>query len=369
MTTYNGDVDTANVIITAKKKETGEADVQAVEAELAHLTAQKARHTNAVSDQCVTYVGRLTEKVDFEAQKEETRKQLDEHTEALITHYGQSITRNLDRFHADFKISSPKHSYRGGTASSSYQILINEVAVDLGDPKTPLDQPSFKNTLSSGDRNTLALAFFFAELERDPAIADKIVVLDDPFNSQDAFRQNQTVQQIKRMAESCAQVIVLSHNPNFLHMLWGRLSPARRKTIQFGRIGEYNTTISEWDIEEAVKARYHADLETLQRYYSDVEGNPRDVVQKIRPVLEGFFRSLYPSQFGDKDWLGDIIAKIRAAGDDHPHFKQLDDIDDLNAYTARYHHSENNPKAATEPIDDTELKTSVKLALTKVGGF
>ena len=83
-------------------------------------------------------------------------------------------------------------------------------------------------------------------------------------------------------------------------MVWDRLPPADRKTLQFDRVGEENTTVSEWDIEEAVKARYRADVETLQKHYSDNEGNPRDVVLKIRPVLEGFCRNLYPSQFSDR---------------------------------------------------------------------
>jgi hypothetical protein len=42
------------------------------------------------------------------------------------------------------------------------EILINQNAVDLGDVTTPADRPSFKNTL----RNTLALAFFLANLEQ-----------------------------------------------------------------------------------------------------------------------------------------------------------------------------------------------------------
>jgi wobble nucleotide-excising tRNase len=36
---------------------------------------------------------------------------------------------------------------------------------------TPTSQPSFKNTLSAGDRTTLALAFFLAQAEQDQALA------------------------------------------------------------------------------------------------------------------------------------------------------------------------------------------------------
>ena len=368
ITAYNVAVDAANAVINAKKQETGAANVQAVQTELVRLRAVKTRHIEEVRQASLAYQNLLAEKDDLNAQKTETREQLDRHTVELIEHYGQSINRNLDRFHADFRISTPTHSYQGGTASSSYRILINEVAVDLGSPSTPLDAPSFKNTLSAGDRSILALAFFFAEIERDPQRANRIVILDDPFNSQDAFRQSQTVQQIRRLGAFCAQVVVLSHNHYFLKMLWDRLPPAERKTLQLGRVGVENTTISEWDIEDAVKGRYRADVEALQRFYSDNEGDPRDVVQKIRPVLEGYYRNLYPRQFTDQDSLGDIIAKIRRAGEEHPLHQILDHLDDLNVYSRRYHHG-GNPNAATEPIHHGELLNAAKRTLRLVAWF
>ena len=37
----------------------------------------------------------------------------------------------------------------------------------------PMSQPSFKNTLSTGDRSTLALALFLAQLEHDAARSDR----------------------------------------------------------------------------------------------------------------------------------------------------------------------------------------------------
>ena len=365
---YNSAVNAANTIIAAKKQESRTTDLPAQQATLARLRAQKVRHTPDVKRAYQVFQNLNAEKEALDRQKADTREQLDTHTATVIENYGRSVSRILDRFHADFQISIPTHNYRGGTASSSYRIVINDVPVDLGTPETSRDRPSFKNTLSAGDRSTLALSLFFAGLEHDPERTRKIVVLDDPFNSQDAFRQSQTVQQIKRLSESCGQVIVLSHNQHFLKLLWDRLPPARRKALQLGRVGEQNTTISEWDIEDAVKSRYLADVEKLQCYYSDSEGNPRDVVQKIRPVLEGYCRNLCPSEFTDSKMLGQIIAGIRAAGDTHPLYEVLEDVDDLNAYTRRYHHAE-NPNAVTEPLDENELWAYVKSTLRLVGYF
>jgi wobble nucleotide-excising tRNase len=305
-------------------------------------------------------------KVALDIEKARVRDQLDTHTQQVITQYGRSINRYLERINAVFRITAPTHNYRGRTPSTSYQILIDQNAVDLGDPDTPLDRPSFRNTLSAGDRSTLALAFFLAQLEHDPTRANKVVVFDDPFSSMDSFRRSHTIHQIYRCGEIAAQVVLLSHEPSFLKMLWDRVAPADRKTLQLARVGEENTTIVEWDIEKAVQARYKADIDTLMRYYSLGEGEPRDVIQKLRPVLEGFCRNLFPTQFAEGETLGVIVGKIRGFGAAHQLTPIVDDVDELNVYCRRYHHAE-NPNAAVEPIDDAELQGYVKRALSIVG--
>ena len=300
---YNNAVAAANALVNTKKQEARAADAGAIERALATLRAQKARHTDAIAG-CEADAAGHQEKTALEEEKVRVREQLDMHTEAVIRRYGESINRYLERINAGFRITTPTHTYRGGPPSTSYQIVINQRPVELGDATTPLDRPSFRNTLSAGDRSTLALAFFLAELEQDAQRGHKIVVFDDPFTSLDAFRRNQTVHQISRCAESCLQIVVLSHDPNFLKLLWDRVPPADRKTLQLARIGEENTTIAEWDIEKAVQARFRADMDSLQRYFSSTEGAPRDIIQKIRPVLEGYCCNLYPTQFPEGDTLG-----------------------------------------------------------------
>ena len=149
-------------------------------------------------------------------------------------------------------------------------------------------------------------------------------------------------------------------------MLWDRIPTNERKTLQMSRVDVMNTCIAEWDIEDAVKARYKADIETLQKYYTLHDGNERDVIQKIRPVLEGYCRNLNPSQFSEEDTLGVMIGKIRDAGVSHSLFEIHDKLDELNDYCRRYHHAENN-NTATETVDDNELKGYTASTLNLVG--
>ncbi len=365
--TYNQAVRAANTVIAQKKAATGTVDVRVVQRALTLLQATKKRHEPDARTACQEHETALTDKKALEDQKTEAKGRLDEHTREVIGRYEQTINQLLDDFHAGFRITETKHGYPGGIASASYQILINETPVELGDPNSPVAIPSFKNTLSSGDKSTLALAFFLAQIEHDPEKASKIVIFDDPFNSQDSFRKDCTVQKIKKCGDDCPQVIVMSHDQSFLKRIWDRLATlaADRKCLQLMRVGVRDTKICAWDIEEATQARFVADRKALADYYSAGDGNPRDTVNKIRPVLETYCRNLYPGDFGT-DMLGTIIGKIRAAGPAHQLFPLLNELDVLNEYTRRYHHGE-NPNAATEPISDTELQGFVKKTLTIIG--
>ncbi len=365
--TYNQAVRAANGVIAQKKAATGTVDIRVVQSALTLLQAIKKRHEPEGKEACKKYMDAITEKKTIEDKKTRVKVRLDEHTREVIGHYENTINDLLEDFHAGFRITGTDHGYPGGVASTSYQILINETPVELGDPNSPLTIPSFKNTLSSGDKSTLALAFFLSQIEHDPAKASKIVIFDDPFSSQDSFRKDCTVQKIKKCGDECHQVIVLSHDQSFLKRIWDRLAiqAGDRKCLQLMRVGLRDTKICEWDIEEATQSPFAADRKSLAAYYIRGEGSPRDIVVKIRPVLETYCRNLYPGDFGE-DALGTIIGKIRANGPVHQLFPLLEKVEALNEYARRYHHGE-NPNAATEPIDETELHGFVKKTLSIIG--
>lgn len=366
---YNQSVTAANVVINAKKGATGAADLKTVEAALASLRLTKKRHEPEVKAACDAYRAAVARKAKVEEEKAAIKGQLDQYTKTIIGKYEQTINRLLTDFQAGFTITKTDHGYPGGVASSSYQILINNTPVDLGDNNTPLDKPSFRNTLSSGDKSTLALAFFLAQLEHDPDKASKIVVFDDPFNSQDNFRKDHTVRKIRDCGDACAQVIVLSHDLYFLKRIWERLDDktADRKCLELKRLGLLNTSIVAWDIEAATQGAYKADRQVLTDFYHDGRGMPRDVVQKLRPVMEHYTKILGAGALTDTDTLGVIVGKVRAAGATHQLFPLCDTLDDVNVYTRRYHHGE-NPNAATEPISDAELHGYVRRTLEMTGG-
>jgi hypothetical protein len=121
-----------------------------------------------------------------------------------------------------------------------------------------------------------------------------------------------------------------------------------------------------WDLDEATQAQQRADINALSNYYNNATGKPRDIVNKIRPVLETYSRNLFPTQFDHDDILGVICGKIRDAGATHGLAPVLQDLIEANDYTKRYHHGENT-STAIEPINDSELQGFVAKTLSLVG--
>lgn len=353
----------AKDVFNAKKAETGAADVRAVENELHRLQAFKKRHEQPLAQHCDDHIRLTAEKDAIDTEKAEVRKKLDEYTKSVVQPYEKRINELLDAFAADFTIAETKHSYVGGVATSSYQIVINATAVDLGDGKTPATKPSFKNTLSSGDRSTLALAFFLAHLERDEGHGNKVVVLDDPFNSQDAFRRVQTILEIRLIGKKCAQVIVLSHDAGFLKEVWARVPPAERTALMIDNARAQGCKLVPWAIENACAGRIIAEITDLKEYHTSNEGKPLDIVKKLRPVLEDYCRQAHHNYFDEHDTLGEILRKIRESGDQHPAHDIYNELNAINEYTAPFHHADWSAGLNASLIDKPQLDSFVRRTL------
>ena len=358
-----------NAKVAETKAATGAADVQAEEAALARLKLTRSRHTVDVVALCDAYIARVAEKKNIDGRKEEVRAQLEAHTNDIVRPYENRINELLGNFNAGFTIAETRHAFPGGIATSSYRIVINNVNVDLGDGKTTTDQPSFKNTLSAGDRSTLALAFFLAHLEHDSNRAQKIVVFDDPFNSQDAFRRRQTIHEIMAVARDCVQVIVLSHDATFLKQVWDKAPHDSRAAIGIADHRAQGSKISEIDLERICQGRTATDIDDLQAFMATGAGGLLDLIRKCRVVLETYGKTTYPASFAANDWLGEIVRKIREGGDQHPAHALYDELDQINGYTSQYHHGEDVGDATSDQIDPNELTGFVRRTLRVVNAL
>jgi wobble nucleotide-excising tRNase len=364
---YNIAIEEANKLIESFKRSATPARLQSAQNELKWLQLTKKRHEQPLSDACAEYTKLTKEKEALDKQKAEARRKLEKYSTTVVDSY-RNTNAFLKTFTAGFRLDKMKVEYSGRVPNSTFCIVINDTSVEMGSGDTPLDEPSFRNTLSSGDKSTLALAFFLAQIKADAEKGDCIVVFDDPFNSQDQFRRTCTMGEIRRCGRDVAQVLVMSHNSRFLRDLWEQELPTNeRKALWLLPFGHKDTVIAEWPIETDTESEDAANRRVLLSYYHESKGNPRDVVQKLRPVVETHMQRMAP-QLAKIKGLGNMLGKVRDDNAPSIILDAYDDIDDINSYTRKYMHGEGkNPD--TEPVSSTELHGFVGKVLEITGAL
>jgi wobble nucleotide-excising tRNase len=366
--TYNQAVEEANVRIEAFKGRATPAALVSASNELDRLGLTKKRYWPSAVQMCDGYTRLLREKDELEVQKSEARSRLDAYSNEVADVYEKAVNGVLKRFFAGFRLIRTKVEYGGRIANSTFCVVINDVPVDMGNSETPLKEPSFKNTLSAGDRSTLALAFFLAELKASADRTECTVVFDDPFNSQDHNRRTRTTKELRRCGRDVSQVVIMSHDKRFLHDVWPLLPTDQRKALQIFRFGQKDSFILEWNIEADNETDDDANRRTLVEYYNDNEGDPRDVIQKLRPVLETHLKYAASQVLQNVKGLGNMLEKIRETESPPILAEAYDDIDDVNTYTLRYMHGD-RLKPDHPPITRTELQEFVGVVLDITGAL
>ncbi|HMD83757.1 MAG TPA: AAA family ATPase [Terriglobia bacterium] len=369
---YNKNVEAANGLIDQMKKRTTGASQDVVNKELEELKNARMRHGDAKARKlCDEYNQVLGEKETLSNKKQQANRDLKHYAEQVLAKYETNINKHLDDFGATFKICNTGTKLTGGKPSTDYQLSINDTPVNLGDSKSSVGGPCFKNTLSAGDKSTLALAFFIARLEGDPNLPERIVVLDDPVSSLDPSRRTCTQQVIRGLTQKVKQVVVLSHDSHFLLSIWTEEGQSDVKNLQIIRTGQ-ESALEEWDIEKATRDAYLQDYFAIDEYLEKgATGDLRHIACCIRRLIEANLRLRFPKHFGRSEWLGNFIDKIRSASANHMLSlvqPKLTELEALNDYSKKYHHGQNPTGWNSEPINDLELQSYGKRALNFVSG-
>ncbi len=303
-------------------------------------------------------------KEQAERDKETAQAALDSHRVAVFPAYQGAINTYLVKLNAGFSIEQVQPQNTPGRPSCTYELVFNTHRVPVAAGTTAPGSPAFKNTLSAGDRNTLALAFFFAGLDRDPNQANRIVVFDDPVSSLDEHRCVATIQEARGLVSRVAQVCVLSHSKAFLARIWQHADQSNTACLTVARDG-LGSTLAAWNVTEESITEYDKRHSRLREYMASNTGNTREVAQSIRPVLEGYLRVACPQFCPPGQLLGPFrgIAQQRAAsGTPIIDAMKLTELSNLTEYSNRFHH-DTNPAWDSEHINDGELQGFVRRTL------
>ncbi len=344
---------TFNAQIEVVKEKSSTSSVVTLTADLNRLKTIKERHEHDMASLCEAYLKEKGDKTETEKLRDQARNNLEQYRINVFATYENAINNYLGKFNAGFRLDRVAAQNNRSGSSCTYNVLINNVAVPLANNTGP----SFKTTMSAGDRNTLALAFFFASLYQDAGLDEKTVVIDDPMTSLDEHRSLVTIQEIKKLANSVQQVILLSHSKPFLHQMWGKSDKSARTSLQIIRRGA-GSAIGNWDLVQDSFPEHDKRYKLIDEYLVSSDSNrEREVACALRYVLEAFLRVSYPINFPPEEMLGKFHSKcVKALENKKPILNQTDteELRRLLDYANKFHH-ETNAAYATANINDQEL--------------
>jgi len=164
-------------------------------------------------------------------------------------------------------------------------------------------------SLSEGEKQVIALAFFFADL-RKHSDKNKVVVLDDPITSFDAGKRKSTAELIQKETKDFNQLFVFTCDPLFREYCLKQITGERNFYYIFKTKGSSSIHYAPKD-----KETIYASFETEFKDIESVAGSNENVViygQKLRFCLETKIKEDY---FGySEDKLSNMIEKVTGKG-------------------------------------------------------
>jgi wobble nucleotide-excising tRNase len=361
---YNSAVASCLDAVNAVKAVPG-VDEKAAAQNQASWLALKAKSEEPIKTAAEDYTKSDSRLSALEIEKKAAQEALKKYSQTTMSARQATINTLLSDFGANFSIVDAKASYVGREPNTDFAIAVGPNKIKAGEKS--LNEPSFKTVLSAGDKTTLALAFFIAQVTADPKLSDAIVVLDDPFSSQDLNRQFETTSRIRSIAGQACQTIVLSHDPRFLQMIERDANTADTATYQLSCNDAGLGRIDNWSSADELKSTYVRQSETILEYarHGTLLGgtSPSAIHQEIRPFMEDYIQNCFPCRFPPGTYLSDMAKDIRTAGATDPLFGNADEIDAINEYTRTNMHG---GAAVTDPA---ALRAQCKRVHRIVGSY
>ena len=329
-----------NEAIRTVKEQAASADLSALESDLVRLKSIKARFEPDVAGKCDEYLKEKAEKAKTEAARSKAREALDKYRETIFPAYEIAINAYLAKFNAGFRLGSVTSVNNRGGSAANYNVIVNNENVPLRSDAGP----SFRTTLSAGERNTLALAFFFSSLEQTGDLADKILVIDDPMTSLDEHRSLTTMEVIRELYDQVRQIIVLSHSKPFLCGLWSSADKNGRSSARIARASPGSTIIA-WDVSAHAVTEHDRRHKLVGDYlYAADHTKEREVASALRHILESYMRVACPAHCPPERLLGNFLLECerKLGGQDEILSEaNVKELKQLLVYGNRFHHDTN----------------------------
>lgn len=323
--------------------------------------SKKYRNLNERIDKTQAIKLRVQKRID------KNQSKLQQIYEPYLDKIEYTVNEILTDFNTDFYIQMSKIVYQNvGLDENSGKVILSPRLIfdiifsnNLGSPLLVNDiggRDSIDYVLSDGDKSALTFALYMALLKLE-GVEDKVIFVDDPFSSLDSERRFMTIQYLVRISEDVEQLIITSHDENFLEELQNELI-----NNQFDRHGDilcmniekssdtYSKLIkrSNFESKDSLVVTY---IEFKEFLYTKGEISDklelRDITMKIRPFLERIFKIKYPEFYVEgQTWLKNYLDFIKNSNSDKKYqdfqklYPYLNDLKDILAYTRPFNHDD-----------------------------
>ncbi|MCQ1856001.1 AAA family ATPase [Neorhizobium galegae] len=363
--TYNKGVLANIAVIDRARADTATEDLQKTEATHAKWLAMAEKANEPVKSAAAAYLAAEIRSEAIKSEKASAQTALTTYTATTMVSRQAAVNELLGNFGANFRIVDARTNFIGRDPNTEFAIEIGAHKVKAGNKSD--SEPSFKTVLSAGDKTTLALALFIAQIEAVPGLQDAVVVFDDPFNSQDMDRQFQTTSHIRSVSTKARQTIVMSHDPRFLQLIEKNSDDDATRAFQLQCDDSGMGSLRGWSSADELMTLYVQQSEMIREYATHqkvLKGQSlNSVKQAIRPFLEDYLRLRFPGRFPDGAQIVAMAAAIRDAGSDDPLAKFVPDLLALNEYTR-----ENMHGGAASPVAG-ELRAHCRKIVAIVGSY
>jgi len=247
-------------------------------------------------------------KKNIEQKIKNLQEKLEQENKEFFEEYFQEVTNIFNKLGSDdFEIQV---IYRRWGDQPVY-----EPTIKFANEEITSDQLPF--IFSDADRRSLAFSIFISKLKKksEHELKNTIVFLDDPITSFDDNRISQTFIEIKNLATSCRQLIIVAHHSRFLLDTYKKLKNIKDLDLKFIEIKRVNFG-SEFELVIDPEVRldpYAQEIEKVERFIDgDSTINAADVRRLLRLIMEEelklrFRPYLKKENFNGVGEIGDIL--------------------------------------------------------------
>lgn len=310
------------------KKNAESKDARTIESDLLKQRAVKSRHEPVWVSFCAEHAKLTTDLLRLKSEREANITKLNTYSAGVFASHQNKINEILEKLGADFRIEEleEKTDRRkvGGVHCGFKLVFFGSHSVVTEDGE---DGYRINNTLSHGDKNLLALAFFVATLWNDPELDRKIIVVDDPVSSLDYDRKCATVGLFTDLRNEAGlepkQLIILTHDRPLLKEIGKHPWFSDGKYLQLVNAGKTldgrkKSDMEDMNITDFLMSEDMKRQERIKHIAEDNDPIPPSALDDCRPILESLMKQKYWNELkqviAERGSLGTFVDKLEELG-------------------------------------------------------